>query len=378
MKLFLIIPLFLASLVLAEDAKKERLTNTVILDEAGVKNLRIETVEAEETTFEETLFALGRIGVLPGQKAIVSSRIPGRATSVLALPDREVKAGDELMSVESRQPGDPPPTIKISAPMSGLVAKVDIAIGQPVTPDQSLMEILNLDTVEAVAHVPEHLMGRLAKGQRAHIRVPGLPDKVFEAELSHLGAYANAESSTVEAAFHVANPGHLLRPGMRAEFNVVLSQRENVMSIPRAALQGDAAGRFVYVKDFDLKNAFVKIPVVVGQINDRFVEVTSGLLPGDEVVTRGGYSLAFAGKGSVSLKEALDAAHGHEHNEDGTEKGSAAPGAAHDHDHDHGGGDDHDHEESDWNTLTILFAASTGILLVLLIVATLRRKEVAA
>ena len=37
-------------------------------------------------------------------------------------------------------------------------------------------------------------------------------------------------------------------------------------------------------------------------MNDRFVEIVSGLLPGDKVVTRGAYSLAFAGKGSVSLE----------------------------------------------------------------------------
>jgi len=49
------------------------------------------------------------------------------------------------------------------------------------------------------------------------------------------------------------------------------------------------------------------------------VEIVSGLLPADEVVTRGAYSLSFAGGGSVSLKEALDAAHGHEHAADGGE-----------------------------------------------------------
>jgi cobalt-zinc-cadmium efflux system membrane fusion protein len=54
-------------------------------------------------------------------------------------------------------------------------------------------------------------------------------------------------------------------------------------------------------------------------MNDRFVEIVSGLLPADEVVTRGAYSLSFAGGGSVSLKEALDAAHGHEHAADGGE-----------------------------------------------------------
>ena len=87
----------------------------------------------------------------------------------------------------------------------------------------------------------------------------------------------------------------------------------------RTALQGDPSKRVVFVKDFELKNAFVKAPIVTGEQNDGYIEVVSGLFPGDEVVTQGSYSLGFAGGGSVSLKEALDAAHGHEHNEDGSE-----------------------------------------------------------
>jgi multidrug efflux pump subunit AcrA (membrane-fusion protein) len=359
MKISLLISLCLMSVAFAED-KKERLANTVILDESGVKNLGIETIEAEETTFEETVFALGRIEVLPGKKAIVSSRVPGRAFSVLALPDQTVDEGEELMWVESRQPGDPPPTIMLVAPMAGLIAKVDIAVGQPITPDQSLIEIVDLSTVEASARVPEHLAAKLKKGQKAHIRVPGFPDKVFEAELAHLGAYADAESGTIEAAFHVLSKELLLRPDMRAEFNIVVSAREGVMAIPRAAVQGDVAGRFVYIKDYELENAFVKVPLVLGTENHEFVEVKRGLIAGDEVVTRGAYSLAFAGKGSVSLKEAMDAAHGHPHNEDGTEMSKEDLAA-------HQGGHDHDHEGSSWNLLTIFFAASTGLLLFFLI-----------
>ena len=133
------------------------------------------------------------------------------------------------------------------------------------------------------------------------------------------GTSADRESGTIDAVFRVANPGLRMRPDMRAEFSVVLSKRSNVMSVPRAALQGDASNRFVYVKHFDIPNAFIKTPVLVGQMNDRFVEITKGLLPADEVVTRGGYSLSFAGGGNVSLMEALDAAHGHKHAADGKE-----------------------------------------------------------
>jgi multidrug efflux pump subunit AcrA (membrane-fusion protein) len=358
----LLIALLVPACLLRAAGDPKRVANTVILDELSLKNLGIETVEAEEIAFEESIFSLGRIEVLPGKKAVVSSRIPGRVFSVLALPDQEVDEGEELMWVESRQPGDPPPTVMLAAPMAGLIAKVNVAVGQPISPDQTLIEIVDLSVVEAAAHVPEHLAGKLKKGLKARIRVPGFPDQVFEADLAHLGAYGNADSGTLEAAFHVQNPDRLLRPEMRAEFNIVVGTREGVMSIPREAVQGDAGGRFVFIKDYELENAFVKTAVRLGAENAEFVEVLSGLLPGDEVVTKGGYSLTFAGKGSVSLREALDAAHGHPHNDDGTEMTKEQlAGQTGDHDHDHP-------ETSDWNTKTIFFASTTALLLLLILI----------
>lgn len=303
----------------AAEIDPERAANTVVLDEMAMANLSLETAEAEETVFEETVFALGQVEVLPGQRAVVSSRIPGRAHSVLAMPDQTVEEGEELMWVESRQPGDPPPVIRLEAPMAGLISKVDVALGQPVEPDTALIEIINLQTVEVAAQVPQMHADRLEKGQKARIRVPGWKDRVFEATLAHVGAYADAASGTVEAAFHVPNEELLLRPGMRVEVHIIVAPREGVMMIPRSALLGDGMNRFVFVRDFDLPNAFIKTPVVVGAMNDQQVEIINGLLPADEVVTRGAYALSFAGGGTMSLKEALDAAHGHEHNEDGSE-----------------------------------------------------------
>ena len=373
-------PLFLLLIALssapAEEAASDRLANTIVLDDVSETNLQLETAEAEEAAFESTLFALGRIEVLPGKRALVSSRIPGRAFSVLGLPDQLVEEGDELIWVESRQPGDPPPTIMLPAPMAGIIARVDIAVGQPVSPDQVLMEILDLSTVEAAAQVPQHLAAKLVKGQAARIQLPAFPGEIFEATLAHIGSVADAEAGTVEAAFHLPNEDGRLRPGLWAEFHLITQSRENILSIPRSAVQGDAARRFVFIKDYELDHTYVKVPVVLGETNDQRVEVLQGLFPGDEVVTRGGYSLAFAGKGSTSLREALDAAHGHPHNEDGTEMSAEqiAAGEAN-HDHEHG----HSHAPvSTWNATTIFFATSTAVLLLLLILNILMpRREVA-
>ncbi len=364
-------PLFLylalSGLAFAESDPK-RATNTVVLDETGVKNLRIETVEVEETDFEATIFSLGRIEAIPSKIAAVSSRIPGRIIELKVSPGDTVKLGDEVAKIESRQPGDPPPVIPLKAPIAGLVTHVDARLGDPIDPEKAMLEITDLSEVYAVARVPEHQAGRMKPGTVAHIKVAALPNEKFEGELLRFGTSADKASGTIDAIFRLPNTGGQLRADMRAEFSIVMSKRSNVVSVPRAALQGEASNRFVYVKDFDLTNAFVKTPVTVGEINDRFVEITNGLLPADEVVTRGAYSLSFAGASSVSLKEALDAAHGHEHAADGgelTPEKKAEMAAKQ-------GGDTHGHEESGEASSRWMYA--TGVLFVLLLLAIFTKK----
>jgi membrane fusion protein, heavy metal efflux system len=85
------------------------------------------------------------------------------------------------------------------------------------------------------------------------------------------------------------------------------------------------------------------------------------VLPGDEVVTNGAYSLAFAGKGSASLKEALDAAHGHPHKEDGSDMSKEEAAAL------AGEGEANGHGHAASSPLTIVLAITCGVLFVLLV-----------
>ncbi len=364
MKLCFLLPSFLLlSTTLAAAAKPD----VVILDATAVRNLRIETTVVESADFEETVFALGRIEPLPGSVAAVASLISGRVAALTALPGDTVTAGAEVIRIESRQPGQPSPVIGLHAPLSGLVTRLDVRLGDPVEPDRALLEITNLDEVLAIARVPEHEAGRIPPGATAHIRLAAWPQRSLQGRLLRFGTAADPAGGTLDAVFSVANPDGRLRPGMRAEFSIVVAERPDVTAVPRDAIQGPPTDRHVYVKDFDLLHAFIKTPVVTGQGNDRFVEIVSGLFPADEVVTRGAYALSFAGAGSVSLKEALDAAHGHAHNDDGSELGGT-PGQPTD------AGPDHDDHGASHPALPWIIA--TGVLTVALIVNLLRQRAV--
>jgi hypothetical protein len=68
----------------------------------------------------------------------------------------------------------------------------------------------------------------------------------------------------------------------------------------------------------------------------------------------------------------MDAAHGHPHNEDGTEmsKEQLAAGGHEDHDHEHGG--------ESWNIQTTFFAGTSGLLLLLLVLTLVMNRKTAA
>lgn len=353
-------------------AAAELSPHTVVLDANAAANLRLAFASAEPRAFEETVFALGRIEAAHASQAAVSSRISGRVVGLAAHLGDHVEADAELVRVESRQAGDPPPVVALRAPIAGTVTACAIHLGDPVDPDAALLEITDLSSVEAVARVPETSAGRLRPGTRARIRLAAFPDEMFTGELVRFGVASDPATGTLAAHFRLANPEGRLRPGLRAEFAIIVSSRSDVLSVPREAVQGEGVGpRHVFVKDFELANAFVKTPVVLGATNDRYIEIVSGVFPGDEVVTRGAYSLSFAGGGGVSLKEALDAAHGHEHAADGSElakSGGAASAPAAPADAGHGHDDDHAHAHPErlWQIATAILGLATLVLLIAL------------
>lgn len=304
----------------ADKIEVDRAATTVILDKTAVQNLRIEAEMVEERTFESTVFAIGRIEEMARARSVVSSRAAGKVIELKVGEGDYVEAGQVVARLEARVYGNPPPKIELKALQSGVVTDVHAHLGEPVEPDEDLFVLSNREKVWAVAKIPEVEAGEVKIGSKARIRIPALGEQEFETTLTRFGVDADRESGAVEGIFELDNDSDLLQPGMRAEFSIITSTRDFVMAVPKEAIQGDPTKRVVFVKDFELPYAFVRSPVVLGETNDHYVEVISGLFPGDEVVTTGSYSLGFAGSGSgMSLKEALDAAHGHEHNEDGSE-----------------------------------------------------------
>lgn len=363
----------------------------VILTEQGVKNLSLETITVEEADFETTTFALGRTEAIPENLSVLSSRVAGRVVENRLKIGTFVEKGENLILLESRQPGDPPPTIWLTAPASGTIISVNTKLGAPVEPSDSLAEIADLRTIYLIATLPQATAGKITQGTQAKVHFPIRPNKEYTATLLKFAACScpdpacalgqdvstrtdkaeGANLNTAGVIFTIDNPDNQLRPGMNAECSIIMEKRAGVLSVPSEAVQGGAANRHVYVKHVTIPNAFDRVNVHIGRSNSERVEIIEGLLPGDEVVTKGSYSLGFAGSGGgPSLKEAMDAAHGHEHNKDGSEKSKDQKATIESVDDDH-----HGHETHGSSMREMFFMITTGILALLLVIISVRRRQ---
>lgn len=313
----LIITFFIAQLW-AEESDPDRAKNTIILDKIKVQNLGVELAEVEENSFSETTFALGELQIIPQKTASLTSPISGRILSLNVYESDQITSGESVMRVESFLPGSPPPSITLEAPITGTVLQSMVQTGGSVTKGEALMKIVDLSSLWAIAYLPQEEAKVIQSDTEAHIRLLAKPDLKLIGKFVRFATQADAQHGIIPTIFLIENSDLSLRPGMTAEFQIIKSKGEEVMQVPTSAIQGDTTDRYVYVEDFELEYSYVKAPVVTGRKNGEFTEIYSGLFPGDQIVTKGGYFLSTSSGGGMSLKEALDAAHGHEHNEDGT------------------------------------------------------------
>ena len=252
---------------------------------------------ADFRPLDDLIYLNGEIRLQPGHQAEVSTRISGQVTQVFANIGDTVKIGQRLARVQSRLVGDPPPSVDVLAPMSGVIDTLGVAIGQSVEPTTVLFRISDRSQVIDVARVFEEDLGKVGVGQETRVRTLSYPDRLFTGKITLVGPTLDPQSRTVEVWIALANPDGLLKPNLFARAGVILKQNGAALAIPNSAMIEANGEKFVFVHQ---KNAFARIEITTGASDDQYTEVTDGLVPGDEVVTQGSrqiYTLWLTGGG---------------------------------------------------------------------------------
>jgi membrane fusion protein, multidrug efflux system len=200
----------------------------------------------------------------------------------------------------------------IRAPFDGVAGIRQINLGQYVTPGQALVTLQAFNPVYVNFMLPQENFGDIAIGGRVEVLVDVFPRDVFTGQVTAINSEVDQATRYVQVQATVPNGDQRLRPGMYAKVHLITGTKRTVVVIPDSAVNYAPYGNSVFIvsdmtgadgKPFKgVKQQFVKL----GQSRGDMISVTSGLKPGDEVVTTDVFRLrngAAVSTGSPRLPE---------------------------------------------------------------------------
>jgi len=263
------------------------------------------TVPAGKVVFElggERVAARRRAleaGVETAQRSVEAStghleQARRRKKSHLAAPGEVSRAAAELAAAQARLATARAElerfkaSAALAAPASGRFANRRVSRGQVVRPGDVLGEILEPGSIRIDAQV----VPRPGLDPR-----PGQPAVIEGADGTKLRATVTAIQPAAGAAGTVevwltGDGLKALAPGTAVRGHIVVAIHEKALTVPREAVVRDREDRpLVFVAS---GGRFEERKVATGEEGPGWIEITTGLEPGDTVVTKGAYELYWA------------------------------------------------------------------------------------
>ncbi len=172
----------------------------------------------------------------------------------------------------------------IRAPFSGIIGLRSVSVGDYVKEGADIVNLEAIDPLKVDFRVPETYLRQIQVGQALQITLDALPGKTYDGKVVAVNPLIDTAGRSVVIRAQVGNQDTTLRPGMFARVRLITKDQADAMVVPEQALVPQGNEQYVF-KVVDGKVARVKVET--GQRRDSKVEVLSGLVAGDMVVTAG-------------------------------------------------------------------------------------------
>ncbi len=173
---------------------------------------------------------------------------------------------------------------QVTAPISGVVAEVSTREGETVAAAfaaPNFVTIIDLERLEVLAYVDETDIGRIFVGQQASFTVDTYPDVEFTAVITAIQPRAELQGSVVNYLVRLKfapSAEFILRPEMTAHVRIVVAQRDDVLTAPRATIKRIVGRQYVMVQR---EGQWAEQDVQTGWRSESVVEFLSGVREGD-------------------------------------------------------------------------------------------------
>lgn len=264
---------------------------------SAAPTIQTQTAAAEIGNVEVTVSGTGNISAINKESVTATGNATVEAVNV-AVGDT-VTEGAELITFEDDKL-DP-----IVAPFSGEITALNVAEDGSVQMGTELVTVTDYNNLEMIVNVDELDIGKVQVGQTAKVEVNALSDKEFTGTVTNVAKEANSESTSSTAKYQVKitiNEPAGIKIGMTAEATITTEQKENVLTVPVAAIQKQDDQYYVLIPSQDQASVAEQAEdsansdstsqtietkqqnIEIGLQNNTVVEIVSGLAEGEEVV----------------------------------------------------------------------------------------------
>ncbi len=185
----------------------------------------------------------------------------------------------------------------IHAPFTGLLGIRQVSLGQYLAAGQAIVSLQSVDPIYVNFGVPQQQTGEMRPGRTVRVTKGDLPGMAFTGKISALDSVVNEQTRNIQVQATLPNKGNKLRPGMFVQIELSVGQPRDVVPLPASAINYAPYGDSVYVvtqmkdaKGNSYRGVRQQVVKIEGSRGDQ-VAITSGVNPGDEVVSSGVFRL---------------------------------------------------------------------------------------
>lgn len=195
----------------------------------------------------------------------------------------------------------------IKAPISGVISKKDIVVGENVQLADQLFVIENLKDLWLEFNLPNTSNIYLQVGQILNFKTNG-SDQNYQAKVQTLNSQADLQTGRLQVRAKVTTQADVLRPNVLVNVFVTDAQAKTALRVQKKALQQVEGKPVVFVIESEEKGLVhlkaQPIEVGVSSQDGQWLEVISGLTEGQKYIADGSFLLK-------SELEKDEAGHGH-------------------------------------------------------------------
>lgn len=170
----------------------------------------------------------------------------------------------------------------VMAPIAGTIILRNVEAGQSFTNVDSIFTMADRLTVKA--QVDETDIAQIKVGQSAVITLDAYPNNPVPGKVVHVAYDATVTNNVTTYVCDVLpdQVPEFMRSGMTSNVSIVVSKKENVLTLPLTAIIMDQEGSRIRLKQNEEKSSI--IPVETGSDDGKRIEITNGLNDGDIVL----------------------------------------------------------------------------------------------